>query len=251
MKTPYYLLFAFFFLTSCASNTINMDRQKEIASDTQRIGEEYYNAGNDTAALKNLLEAYKTIPDNPYLNNSLGLVYLAKDRYGLGEKHFKRALELKADYIDAKNNLGAAYFKQEKWDLAIQCFEEVSQNLLYPTPEIPLSNLGLAYFHQKLYRKAKMYFDRSLEIRPNFLIAVHGIASIYLETGNPTLAVEYLQHALEKDPGAAILHSDLAKAYEALHDVANARRSWKLVLKLVPETSSLAVEAQKRLYSLD
>ncbi|MCK5162881.1 MAG: tetratricopeptide repeat protein [Desulfobacula sp.] len=230
---------------------MNTEKKKEIAIATQQLGEEYYNSGKYTAALKTLLNAHETIPNDPYLNNSLGLVYLAKDRYDLAENHFNKALNLKADYIHAKNNLGAVYLKQKKWGLAIQCFEEVAENLLYATPEMPLSNLGWAYFRQKLYKKAKVYFKKSLEIRPNFLNAVHGLSSIYIETGYYNLAITFLHHSLKKNPGAAILHSDLAKVYEALKDFDKAKRSWDVVLKLEPETSPLAIEAQKRLLELN
>ena len=141
MKNLICLLFIFLFLISCSSKNIDMENKKEIAIATQRLGEEYYNAGKYTAALKSLLESYNTIPNDPYLNNSLGLVYLARQRYDLAENSFKKALDLKADYIHAKNNLGAVYLKQKKWNLAIQCFEEVSENLLYATPEIPFMAL--------------------------------------------------------------------------------------------------------------
>ncbi|MBU8849935.1 MAG: tetratricopeptide repeat protein [Desulfobacterales bacterium] len=251
MKNLICLFFAFLFLISCASKNTDVGSKKEIAIATQRVGEEYYNSGQYTAALRNLLEAYKTIPDDPWLNNSLGLVYLAKDRPDLAETHFKTALDLKPDYTQAKNNLGATYLKQKKWNLAIQCFEEISGNLLYATPEIPLSNLGWAYFHQKMFKKSKLYFNKSLKIRPGFLIAVHGLASIYIETGYYPHAIKFLHHALEKNPGAAILHSDLAKAYEALKEFNKAKKSWEVVQKLVPETSPLAREAEKRLFELN
>jgi type IV pilus biogenesis/stability protein PilW len=229
---------------------LNSAHQREIAFATQRLGEEYYNAGNYTAALKNLLDAQKTLPNDPYLHDSMGLVYLARQRYDLAEHHFKTALTLKPDYILAKNNLGATYLRQKRWALAIQCFEDISGNLLYATPEVPLSNLGWAYYHQNMFKKAKQYFIESLDIRPDFLIALHGLASIYIETGDYSQSLDFLHHELAKNPGAAILHSDLAKTYAALKDFDNARNSWNKVLKLVPETSFLAKEAQKRLYEL-
>jgi len=252
MRKPIYLFLACLFLLACTSSKNTASRNKvKGAVATQRLGEIRYDEGNYTAALKNLLEAYKIIPNDPYLNNSLGLVYLAKEKNSLAENHFKQALNLKADYIQAKNNLGAVYLKQKKWDLAIQYFKEVYENLLYATPEIPLSNLGWVYFHQKMYQKAEKYFEKSLEVNPGFLNAVHGLASIYTETENYTLAIDYLHHALKKNPGAAILHSDMAKIYEILKEFNKARRSWNAVLKLAPETSSLAREAQKRLLKLN
>ncbi|MEN8212434.1 MAG: tetratricopeptide repeat protein, partial [Thermodesulfobacteriota bacterium] len=240
MKNLCCLFLTLLLFASCASK--NMDSQKDIklAVATQRLGGEYYNSGNYTAALKTLLKAQETIPDDPYLNNSLGLVYLAKKRYKLAEESFKKALTEKPDYIRAKNNLGVAYLKQEKWDLAIACFKEVSENILYATPEMPLSNLGWVYFHQRMYKRARSYFQQSLNINPDFLSAVHGISSIYIKTGDYTRALNFLHSYLKKNPGAAILHSDLAKAYEALKDYKQAKKSWELVLELAPPQSHLA-----------
>lgn len=249
MKMRVSLIFILFLTLSCATTTMKTDKKIEIAVATQRLGEEYYNAGRYTSALQNLLDAYKIIPKDPYLNNSLGLVYLAKDRSDLAETHFNKALSLKPDYIHAKNNLGVTFMEQKRWDLAIQCFKEVSENLLYSTPEMPLANLGWAYFNQKFYKKATYYFKKSLEIRPDFLISIHGLASIYTETGVYYQARDYLLRNLKKYPDAAILHADIAKIYERLNDPVNAKKSWQSVLKLLPETSSLAQEAQKKLYN--
>lgn len=253
MKKPnhHLILILIFSLISCASQTqsVTPAEKKDIAVATQRVGEEFYNSGNYALALKNLLEAYKTIPDDPYLNNSLGLVYLSKDRFDLAEYHFKKALENKTDYIDAKNNLGAAYLKQEKWTLAIKCFEEVSDSLTYGFPEIPFSNLGWSYLNQKKYEKAKSYFNTSLQINPNFLNSIHGLASLYIETKAYPQAIDLLKQELKKNPAAAILHVDMAKACEGIKDIQTAKKSWETVLKLAPENSQLYKEAKTKLDS--
>jgi tetratricopeptide (TPR) repeat protein len=80
-------------------------------------------------------------PEDPYLLNSLGLAYMGKNRDDLAIPVFKQVLDLKPDYTEALNNLGAAYLRQKKWDLAIPAFKKVLEDLLYPTPQFPLSNL--------------------------------------------------------------------------------------------------------------
>ena len=49
----------------------------------------------------------------------------------------------------------------------------------------------------------------------------------------------------------AILYSDMAKVYEALKEFDNAKKYWNIVLKIEPDTSPLAREAQKRLFDLN
>ena len=244
MKKLLFLLILTFLLPSCTSKNSG---KKELALAIQRVGEEYYNAGKYTAALRSLLEAYKIMPDDPYLNNILGLSYLAKEKYELAERHFQKALRQKKDFIYAKNNLGAVYMARSEWELAIQCFEEVSQDILYPYPEIPLSNIGWVYFELKKYEQARAYFTKSLEIKADFIIPIHGLASILLETDLHRQAIDYLRSELKKNPEALILYSDLARAYEAIDEQAHAKKYWKKLLELAPAGSALALEARKSL----
>ncbi len=240
-------LFLILLLISCASSGIQQTKQKDLAMANQRVGEEHYRNGNYTAALKSLLEAEKTLKDDPYLHNSLGLVYLAKKRPDLAEKHFKQALAIKPDYSRARNNLGGVYMKQKKWDLAIQTFEAVVSDLFYTTPEMPLSNLGWIYFQQGLLKEAARHFNQALDIRPDFIYAVHGLASVYIRQHKYSQAIAFIHDALKKDPGIAVLHADLAKTYHALGNTQKAKDAWNIVLKLVPPRSPLAKEARKGL----
>lgn len=247
MKFRFIIVLLIFTLMSCATPAKQKADPREIALKTQQLGEEQYRNGKYTLALKNLLEAEEHLANDPFLNNSLGLVYLAKRRLTLAEKHFKKAIKLNPEYAQAKNNLGGVYMKLKKWDLAIEMFEAVLANLLYPTPAIPLSNIGWAYFYQNRFHPAKKYFNQSLDIRPHFINAVHGLASIYLAEHNYTKALSFIHASLKLNPGAPILHADLATTYEALGELKKARDSWNVVLSLVPERSPLAKEAEKHL----
>lgn len=237
-------------LFSCAANQMSKAQRIEKAQATQRLGEEQYRSADYTNALKHLLEALADMPDDHTLHNSLGLAYLAKQRPDLAQQHFEKALIIKPDYIFAQNNLGGAFMAQKKWNAAIRVYKKVADELLYATPEMPLSNIGWAYLQQGLFKRARTYFNEALDLNPGFLNAIHGMASIYMKQGNYYQALAFINDELKKNPGAAILHADLARTYNALGDFQKAKNAWNVVLKLVPERSPLGKEARKSIDKL-
>ncbi len=249
MKNPVILILISFIISSCAASYSQPDKIK-IARAIKKEGNIFQTQGNYTAALGKFLEAEKTIPNDPYLHNSLGLAYMGKKRDDLAMASFKKALSLKPDYIEAVNNLGAVYLRQKKWDMAIESFDRVLEDLLYATPHFPLSNIGWAYLGKKEFPLAKTYFTKALDELPWFTAASHGLAQVYLQTGQVNQAMDYLHKCLHRNPDNAVLHADLAQAYEAKGLIPQAIRSWKLVLKLVPERSSLAKKAEIKLSEL-
>lgn len=232
------------FPMACATNNV---QQRDIAEATIALGEAHLNQGNFTAALKELLNAEKTLPNDPYLHNDLGIAYMGKEVFNLAETHFKRALALKPDYTQAQNNLGAAYLIQKKYDQAIDCYDQFSKNLLYTTPHFAFSNMGWAYLGKGNYLFAENNFLKALNEEPDFINAIHGLASVYLESGNPFKAETLLEKKLAKLPRAAILHADLAETYEIMNRPKRAKEIWKQVLLFAPEGTPLALTAESRL----
>ncbi len=137
----------------------------------KKKGEIYQIQGEYTAALASFLAAEKLIPQDPYLQNSIGLAYMGKKKNALAVAAFQKALTLKPDYTQARNNLGAAFLRQRKWNQAIACFKKVLDDLIYPTPHFPLSNIGWVYLGKKDYTKARIYFLKALEHMPGFAAA--------------------------------------------------------------------------------
>lgn len=244
---PILIISLFICLIPMACATTNNVQERNIAEATMALGEAHLNQGNFTAALKELLNAEKTIPNDPYLHNNLGIAYMGKEIFDRAETHFKRSLALKPDYTQAQNNLGAALLKQKKYDQALECYNQFSSNLLYTTPHFAFSNMGWAYLGKGEYLLAETNFLKALNEEPNFINAIHGLASTYLESGDPLKAEALLQKRLVKLPRAAILHADLAKTCELMNRPDRAKEIWKQVLLFAPETSPLALTAESRL----
>jgi len=228
-----------FILVACAADR---EMNKRKAEDKRNIAGAYIGQKKYTEALRELLEAEKLFSDDPLLQNDLGLVYLEKERPDLAVQHFKKALDLKPDYSAAKNNLGVAYLKNEQWDEAITCFKELSENLLYTTPQNPLVNMGLSYYHkkefdqsEKYYKKALGLYDDGLKKDVAYIKALHGLGLNYMVTGRTREAVVMLEKAVQFEPRIAELHFDLGRAYTLVQDYPKAVRAYNKVIELVPE----------------
>lgn len=241
------LLLLFILMTNACLSTQSGQNKSRLAQAVRTEGEALMAQGNHTAALAKLLEAKEMIPEDPFVHNSLGLAYMGKKRDDLAEQAFQKALHLKTDYTEARNNLGAALLRQDKLDLAIQVFLKVLDDLLYPTPHFPLSNLGWAYIGKKEFQKAETYFMKAMDSQPWYIPATHGQAKVFLETNRPDDAIAFLKTGLYKHPDAAILHADMAQAYEVRKEFSLARRAWQQVLRLSPANSPLSLAAEKKL----
>ena len=165
-------------------------------------------------------------------------------------KAFNKALTLKPDYTKALNNLGVAYLRDKKWDIAINTFNKVLEDITYPTPHYPLTNIGWAQMKQNNYPTARKYFLDALREVPGFIQATHGLAQLYIRTGQPDRAIEYLDKNIKRSKDTVIFHADLAQAYEASGQASQAIKTWRVVMHLTAENSSLYYKAEQRLFEL-
>jgi len=225
---------------ACTSNLQVRKKQGEAA---RNLGEVYYRQENYTEALREFLKAESLYPDDPFLQNDLGLAYKAKKKPDLAITHFKKALALKPDYASAKNNLGTVYLDKGEWDVAIGYFKEVAESLVYASPHLPLSNLGWAYYNKKAYEQAEKYYLEALEIAPKFINALRGLGLTYMAMGKVPEGIEILETAIKEYPRTALLYFDLATAYTLLHDYESAVSAYQKVEELAPK-SALARQAE-------
>lgn len=235
---------------SCTPTVVQTQKQNKIAQAIKKEGDVFQAQGNHTAALSKLLEAEKMAPDDPYIQNSLGLAYMGKEKNDMAIQAFNNALTLKPDYTEALNNLGAAYLRAEKWAIAIKTFNKVLEDITYPTPHYPLANIGWAHLAQHNYPLAQKYFLKAVREVPGFIPAIHGLAQLYIRTGQADRAMAYLNKNIRKSPGTVIFHADLAQAYEASGRTSQAIKAWQMVKQLASENSNLYHKAEQRLFEL-
>ena len=237
------LLISAALLISC--NTEAKKQQVRLGEASRNLGEAHMASNNYTAALRELLKAESLNPDDPYLQNDLGLVYLNKERYDKAVGHFQKALEIDPGYAPARNNLGTAYIAREEWDLAIATFQEVAEDLLYATPHYPLANMGWAYYKTGDFEKAVEAYESALDIQPDFIVALRGIGKTYMAMGRVKDALEPLDKAIEVAPKAADLHFEIGMAYLRLRQTDKALDAFRKAKALAADDHMEEAAAQE------
>lgn len=149
-----------FILTSCKSLG---DRSEERADLHMHLGVSYMQQGNYPIALKELLAAEELNPNNPLIQNNLGLLYFIRDKLELAAKHFSRAYELDKKFTDAKNNLARVYVELKQFAIAQRLLDEVLADLTYPYAIKAHMNYGLLEFNRNRFKDAKKHFKTVLE----------------------------------------------------------------------------------------
>lgn len=233
-------------LLSCT--TQNVAEQKAQAEATRTLGEEYLKHGKIRMALKELKKAEALVPADHILQDDLGLCYYFLNDQDQAIFHFMKALEIKDDYNPARNNLGNAYAEKKEWDKAIEQYKIVTADLLYGTPQNPLSNLGFVYYELQEYGLSAQYFLKALDVKPDFVKALYGLAKTYMAMDRVPDAIAKLEKAVGISPDSAVLYFELAKAYALNRDYTKATSAYHKVVEIDPN-STLAdralIEARK------
>ena len=152
----------FSYLVGCGSQQV-LERQ-ERAHLHLKIGTAHLANGNYPLALKELLNAHEQDPDNKLVQNNLALAYFVRNKLVDAERHARRALQLDPAYTEARNNLARILIEQGDYPQAIQELKTCVNDLTYAFPDRSWSNLGMAYFKNQDFEKAKEAIRQAISI---------------------------------------------------------------------------------------
>ena len=149
-------------------------------------------------------------------------------------EHFQRAIAIYADYLDARNDLGAQYLKLKRFDEAAEQFRiALEKNPRYFSSQF---NLGLVLIERRNYATAIEQLNRAIAIDSARPAARLWLGVALLQTGDLPGAERELSKALIM--GGADLtaaHYYLAQVYLRRGDAAEASRALKAYLEESPE----------------
>jgi tetratricopeptide (TPR) repeat protein len=161
------------------------------------------------------IDAYSQVPTKTAIIwNKIGMAYHHLFAVDEARRDYQRALELRPDYPEALNNMGAIFYAKKNYKKAIRYYRKALQ---YDPKSAPIfSNLGTAWFARgrvtegiDAYRTAfsldPRVFDSTSALLVNESLPAHDraqqdycLAKLFAASGKNEEALEYLRKALDE-----------------------------------------------------
>lgn len=116
---------------------------------------------------------------NAFKNYELGHEAFKLGNLKKAIKHYRKAIELDQNHIDAYDNCGLSYRRLGKLDSAIYYYKKSIE--INPKGTIPHGNLAIVYSIQGKYQEAINEFEEIAKYNPNDPESPYGIAGIYIQ----------------------------------------------------------------------
>jgi Flp pilus assembly protein TadD len=155
-------------------------------------------------AMDHYRKALTIKPDYVEAYNNLGVALAGQGRLGEAIRHYQKVLEIKPDHAEAHNNLGVALTGQGRLDEAAAHYRAAVA--IKPDFAEAYNNLGAVLGRQGNLDEALVHFQRALEIKPDFTEAHHNLGMALAGRGRTGEAMTRYRKALEIQPRNAILH---------------------------------------------
>ncbi len=180
--------------------------EKSPADIYVQLGIAYMQEGQFVTALKKLRRGLELDPENANVHNMMGLLYEQLNDNKRATSYFDSAVSLNPKDPYIRNARATHYCKLGEYAEAETDFNIASDNPIYSTPWVALTNAGLCSLRQNDEAKAERYFRQALARNNQHYIALEQMAKIGWQQKNYLSARAYLERYLAvQQPTAALL----------------------------------------------
>ena len=190
---------------------------------------------HDSVAL--FQRAISITPENAIAHYNLGLSYLASvGKTEKAKEHFREALRISPNYVDARNNLAGALFAEEKY---IEAAAEYSKILETDRDNaLALFNLGIVFERGNQTLTAIDQFKRLTKAHPHHIEGWLKQISLYERDGRARDAADTLKAMLNANANSAEAHLAVGNYYMSQQKVADAANEFVTAVTLNPNDSN-------------
>ena len=222
-------------LAGCASDRESR-RNEAIAA--QQLALAFLNEGRPARALTELAKAERALPDDPEVQNAMGLAYWARRDYANAEVRFLKAIKLKPSFSEAWNNLGAFYLSQGRNEEPVKALESALGNIYYSSYEMALSNLGLALYKLGRLPEARSRLEEAIEVNPTQPAVRLNLSLLLFDQGDYRQAKAHVDEALRIFPAYPRALLQKGKVLNKLGEREGAIEAFQEVWRIAPTTES-------------
>ncbi len=179
-----------------------------------------------------VLFSAKTIARNPDWKDNLTLYNhdmpisenSARSHYYLGNELIKNEDELSGKPIDTLSILRG-------------CRELESALKIYPSYNDANTQLGVAYYKIKDYKKSEKYYLLTLDNNPNDAVAINNLAAIYFNTGQYPKAIEMYERAIVLNPRFSDAMINIGSCYGSMQKYEESIVYFKRAIEISPDNA--------------
>jgi Tfp pilus assembly protein PilF len=188
--------------TGRGANAPDAERQSDAEYDVAR--DLFLSRHDPRGALGHAQKAVELNDQNAEAFHFVAIIYLyfcssspLDCRLPDAERAAKKAVQIKADFREAKNTLGVVLIQEKKYDEAIATLEPLANDILYQAPWDAWGNLGLAYLEKGKADDAIVALRRSIAAEPRFCVGNYRLGLAFEKKGDLLAAREALSRAVE------------------------------------------------------
>jgi tetratricopeptide (TPR) repeat protein len=170
------------FLAAIACRHIPTEKERQGAEIHYDLGLSAQQGGDLQGAMAEIQTALSLDPGFAEAHNAMGVLLhngFRRPEEAIG--HYKRALDIRPDFSQAKTNLANVYVDQGRYDQAIKLYQEALNDMLYREPHIAQGNLGWALYKKGDTRGALDHIRTAVTLEPKFCLGYQWLGIIETE----------------------------------------------------------------------
>ncbi|MDJ0869456.1 MAG: tetratricopeptide repeat protein [Myxococcota bacterium] len=183
------------------------------------VGVERLTEGRSAAALRELLQAERYNPGDPWIHLALAEAFRRKGRLEDAEQHLLSAIEADPEFHKAHLNVSALYIQMERYEDSLRHAELLLADPTFEAPWRAHTNLGWAKLQLGDPVAAREHLESALDFHDRYWPARLNLGILEAEHGSRLEAQEHFERVLDAKPGPfaeAEVHYRLAEIHVSL-----------------------------------